>query len=34
MIAAVTRSRGPSLAIRNVSEFEGCGIAIVDPWAA
>jgi hypothetical protein len=34
MIAAVTRSRGASLATRNVSDFEGCGIAIVDPWAA
>lgn len=32
MIAAMARSRGASLATRNVQDFEGCGIDIVDPW--
>lgn len=32
MIAGVTRSRGATLATRNVRDFEGCGIALVDPW--
>lgn len=33
-IAAVARSRGASLATRNVPDFEGCGVEIVDPWIA
>jgi toxin FitB len=33
MIAAVARSRGASLATRNVKDFVDCGIDIVDPWA-
>jgi predicted nucleic acid-binding protein len=33
MIAAVTRSRGATLATRNGKDFVDCGIAIVDPWA-
>jgi toxin FitB len=32
-IAAIVRSRGASLATRNVSDFEDCGIALVNPWA-
>lgn len=32
-IAAITRSRGASLATRNVSDFAGCGLTVVDPWA-
>ncbi len=32
MIAAMTRSRGASLATRNVRDFEGCGIEVVNPW--
>lgn len=32
-IAAVARSRGAELATRNVPDFEGCGIAVVNPWA-
>jgi predicted nucleic acid-binding protein len=34
MIAAMARSRGASLATRNVQDFEGCGIDVVDPWTA
>jgi toxin FitB len=32
MIAAVARSRGASLATRNVTDFVDCGVDIVDPW--
>ncbi|WP_428376322.1 type II toxin-antitoxin system VapC family toxin [Lichenicoccus sp.] len=32
--AAIARSRGASLATRNVSDFHGCGIEIIDPWKA
>jgi predicted nucleic acid-binding protein len=32
MIAAMTRSRGAALATRNTSDFEHCGIQIVNPW--
>ncbi len=32
MIAAMARSRGASLATRNVKDFEACGVEIVDPW--
>ena len=31
-IAAVTRCRGATLATRNVSDFEGTGIDVRDPW--
>ena len=31
-IAATARSRGAALATRNVADFEGCGIVIVNPW--
>jgi predicted nucleic acid-binding protein len=33
-IAAVTRSRGADLATRNVKDFEGCGITVINPWVA
>ena len=33
-IAAIARSRGAALATRNVPDFEGCGIDIVDPRSA
>ena len=33
-IAAIAQSRGASVATRNVSDFEGCGVAVIDPWAA
>lgn len=32
MIAAVARSRGASLATRNVKDFDGCGVQVIDPW--
>lgn len=31
-IAAIVRSRGARLASRNVRDFAGCGIAVVNPW--
>lgn len=33
-VAAVARSRGASLATRNVEDFEGCGIEVINPWTA
>lgn len=33
-IAAIARSRGAALATRNVLDFEGCGVEIVNPWGA
>lgn len=32
-IAAIARSRGMTVATRNVRDFEDIGIEIVDPWA-
>ena len=32
-IAAIARSRGAVLATRNIDDFAGCGIDLVDPWA-
>jgi predicted nucleic acid-binding protein len=32
MLAAITRSRGATLATRNPANFSGCGIRVVDPW--
>lgn len=34
MIAAITASRGAALATRNVKDFAGCGIEVINPWAA
>jgi predicted nucleic acid-binding protein len=31
-IAAIASSRGSLIATRNVRDFEGCGVEIVDPW--
>jgi len=33
-IAAIARSRGAAIATRNASDFEGCGILVVNPWRA
>jgi hypothetical protein len=32
-IAAIARAHGASLATRDVADFEGCGVALIDPWA-
>ena len=34
LIAAVCRCQGAALATRNVSDFGGTGIEIIDPWGA
>jgi len=31
-IAGITRSRGATLATRNIRDFEDCGIPVVNPW--
>jgi len=31
-IAAIALCHGDKLATRNVSDFEGCGLSLVDPW--
>lgn len=31
-IAAIVVSRGAQLATRNLQDFDGCGIGLVDPW--
>jgi hypothetical protein len=31
-IAAIALCHGDALATRNVSDFEGCGLSLVDPW--
>ena len=31
-IAAIARAHSAALATRNVADFEGCGIGIIDPW--
>ena len=31
-IAAITKSTGAGVATRNVPDFEGCGIEVIDPW--
>ena len=33
-IAAIAQSRNAAIATRNVDDFEGCGIAVHDPWGA
>ena len=32
-IAAIAHSRGAPVVTRNVDDFEGCGLAVIDPWA-
>ena len=32
-IAAIARSVGSSVATRNVSDFEDCGVVVIDPWS-
>lgn len=31
-VAAIARSRGAALATRNVSDFESCGVTVMNPW--
>lgn len=31
-IAAIARAHGASVATRNTGDYEGCGIAVIDPW--
>jgi predicted nucleic acid-binding protein len=33
-IAAIARANGAELATRNVADFAGCGIDVIDPWRA
>lgn len=33
LIAAVCRSRGATLATRNLADFDGSGVEVMDPWA-
>lgn len=32
-IAAIARAKGASVATRDVNDFEGCGVEVVNPWA-
>lgn len=34
MIAAIARVRGASIVTRNVPDFDGGGIAVINPWTA
>lgn len=31
-IAAIARLNNAAIATRNVAEFEGCGVKVIDPW--
>lgn len=31
-IAAIARTSGASIATRNVRDFEGCGVTVLNPW--
>jgi len=31
-IAATARAHGAAMATRNVADFEGCGVEVIDPW--
>jgi len=33
-IASIALCRGASLATRNLTDFEGCGLVLTDPWVA
>ena len=34
LIAAIARTTGAGIATRNISDFEGLGLRLVDPWSA
>jgi predicted nucleic acid-binding protein len=31
-IAAIAQSRGAAVATRNISDFQDCGVELIDPW--
>jgi predicted nucleic acid-binding protein len=31
-VAAIAHSAGAAIATRNVSDFEGCGVKVINPW--
>ncbi|NDE47141.1 MAG: VapC toxin family PIN domain ribonuclease, partial [Betaproteobacteria bacterium] len=31
-IAAIARTHEATMATRNTSDFEGCGVELIDPW--
>jgi predicted nucleic acid-binding protein len=31
-IAAIARAHGATVATRNTSDYEGCGVELIDPW--
>ena len=33
-IAAIARTHGALVATRNIADFEGCGLKLIDPWTA
>ena len=33
-IAAIALTVGAAVATRNVADFEGCGVAVINPWAS
>ena len=33
-IAAIARSAGAGIATRNVTDYEGCGVRLINPWNA
>ncbi len=34
LIAAIAKIRGLSIATRNVKDFDGCGVDVINPWSA
>jgi predicted nucleic acid-binding protein len=32
-IAAIARSQGTAIATRDISDFQDCGVPLIDPWA-
>ncbi|MGH6950333.1 MAG: type II toxin-antitoxin system VapC family toxin [Vitreimonas sp.] len=32
-IAAIAKARNAAVATRDISDFSGCGVALIDPWA-
>ncbi len=34
MIAAIARASGATMVTRNIADFEGCGLALINPWDA